>query len=403
VILEGDYKKTIKALFATAIRFNLPVAVWRLPNSPEVKLCVSLRSFQTMGSVPQVEGGLPGFAFYPFSVSNKNPAAFIKADITFSSLSAKLKFNFKLNGDPEYVDLVQRLQEYFEKVKDGAHAKHWHISKHTLPQATSRQNFKSLVQSGILAIEAHLFEKVVLSRARTEVISPDFDVIDAFCLLQETYSHAFISLVSVPDVGTWMGASPEVLVSVDRDKTFRTVALAGTQVLTQEVTPANALWRQKEIEEQALVERYIISYLKKIRLREFTEIGPRTVAAGNLMHLRTDFVVNMNEVPYPNLGTEMLGLLHPTSAVCGMPKEPATAFIRQYEGYDRGYYSGYLGPVQIDGESHIYVNLRCMQLFEQAALLYAGAGITAESEPEKEWLETDMKMDTVYRIIRKEA
>ncbi|MGV3639265.1 MAG: chorismate-binding protein, partial [Adhaeribacter sp.] len=69
--------------------------------------------------------------------------------------------------------------------------------------------------------------------------------------------------------------------------------------------------------------------------------------------------------------------------------------------YDRAYYSGFLGPVQVDGESHIYVNLRCMQLFEQAALLYAGAGITAESEPEKEWLETDMKMDTMYRIIRK--
>src|SRR5215218_6514764 len=114
--LEGDYKKTLKALFATAIRFNLPVAVWRLPNSEEVKLCVSLRSFQTLGSVPQVEGGLSGFTFYPFSVSNKNPAAFIKADITFSSLSEKLKFNFKLNGDPEYVALVERLQDYFYKV-----------------------------------------------------------------------------------------------------------------------------------------------------------------------------------------------------------------------------------------------------------------------------------------------
>jgi isochorismate synthase len=151
-----------------------------------------------------------------------------------------------------------------------------------------------------------------------------------------------------------------------------------------------------------MVERYILNCFKKIRLREYTEAGPRTVVAGKLMHLRTDFSVNMQEVPYPHLGTDMLTLLHPTSAVCGMPKEPAKAFILANEGYDRAFYSGFLGPVQVDGESHIFVNLRCLQLFEDTALLYAGAGITAESEPEKEWLETKMKMDTMRGIIRKD-
>jgi isochorismate synthase len=109
----------------------------------------------------------------------------------------------------------------------------------------------------------------------------------------------------------------------------------------------------------------------------------------------------MNQVPFPQLGTDMLALLHPTSAVCGLPKEPATVFIRQQEGYDRSYYSGFLGPVQVDGESHIFVNLRCMQLFEDTALLYAGAGITADSEPDKEWQETKLKMDTMREIIVK--
>ncbi len=207
----------------------------------------------------------------------------------------------------------------------------------------------------------------------------------------------------MPEIGTWMGASPEILVQVDKNKLFKTIALAGTQLLKPKSDPSHASWRQKEIEEQAMVKRYILNSFKSIRLREYQEVGPRTVVAGNLMHLRTDFTVNINEVPFPNLGTQMLGLLHPTSAVCGMPKEPATQFILQNEGYNRAYYSGFLGPVQIDSESHIFVNLRCMQLFEQTAYLYAGAGITAESEPEKEWQETQHKMDTMYRVIRKEA
>ena len=401
--LEGDYRTTIKALFATAIRFNLPVAIWRLPSSSEIKLCVSLRSVQTLATVPQIEGGMSGFAFYPFGVSDKNPAAFIKADITFSSYSSKLKFNFKLNDKPEYVALVQRLQDYFSKIKENPAAANWHVNRQPLATPTSPADYVQLVNKGIRAIQQQQFEKVVLSRSRSEDILPDFDAVETFSQLQKTYPTAFISLVSIPEIGTWMGASPEILVAVDQNKVFRTVALAGTQPLTPEINPANAMWRQKEIEEQALVQRYIVSCLKSIRLRDFTEMGPRTVVAGNLMHLRTDYTVNMQDLPFPTLGTDMLALLHPTSAVCGMPKATATTFILQHEGYDRAYYSGFLGPVQVDGESHIFVNLRCMQLFEQQVLLYAGAGITAESEPEKEWLETRLKMNTMRRLIQAEV
>lgn len=399
--LAGDYKITLKALFSTAVRFNLPVAVWRLPDSSEIKLCLSLRDVQTLATVPQLEGGLTGFAFYPFAVSASNPATLIRADITYSSLSSKLKFNFKLQENPQYVALVQRLQEYFNKIKEKLSSSNWHVNRQPLPAQTHKSSFEELVRESIQAIKEDQFEKVVLSRAKAYPLDLDFDIMHAFCQLQRTYKNAFVSLVSIPEVGTWMGASPEILVQIDQHKIFRTVALAGTQKLTPDINPTKAMWRQKEIEEQSMVERYILNCFKSIRLREYHEIGPRTVVAGNLMHLRTDFTVNMPEVPFPQLGTDMLKLLHPTSAVCGMPKAPATEYILRNEGYDRGYYSGFLGPVQVDGESHIFVNLRCMQLFEDTALLYAGAGITAESEPENEWLETKMKMETVREVIRK--
>ncbi|KAA5540146.1 chorismate-binding protein [Adhaeribacter rhizoryzae] len=401
--LEGDYKYTLEALFATAVRFNLPVAVWRLPDTAEIKLCVSLRGVQTLATVPQLEGGLSGFAFYPFQVTHTNPAAFINADITFSSLSSKLKFNFKLNENPEYVALVKRLQDYFLKIKNTRPATTWHVNRHALPAETNKTDFMAVVTKAIQAIEAGIFEKVVLSRAKAYPLETDFNVLQGFCQLQDKYKNAFVSLVSIPEVGTWMGASPEILVQINNKKVFKTVALAGTQPLPPETNPAKARWGQKEIEEQSMVERYILNCFKSIRLREYVEAGPRTVVAGNLMHLRTDFTVDMNQVPFPKLGSDMLMLLHPTSAVCGMPKEPATNFIYQHEGYDRSYYSGFLGPVQVDGESHIFVNLRCLQLFEDLALLYAGAGITAESEPEKEWQETKLKMETIRGIMVKKT
>jgi isochorismate synthase len=123
------------------------------------------------------------------------------------------------------------------------------------------------------------------------------------------------------------------------------------------------------------------------------------MVAGNVMHLKTDYEVDMGATNFPQLGTVMLKLLHPTSAVCGMPFDAALNFINQHEGYDREYYSGYLGPVQIKNESHIYVNLRCMQVFENHARLYAGAGVTIDSVPEKEWEEAEIKMQNMQNIL----
>jgi isochorismate synthase len=226
--------------------------------------------------------------------------------------------------------------------------------------------------------------------------------VQQFMRLCARYPHAFVSLVYTPKAGIWMGASPETLINVDEHGIFRTVSLAGTQKLSDQTPVSQAVWRQKEIEEQALVSRYIVNCFKKIRLREYEEVGPRTVAAGNLMHLQTDFTVNTQEVNFPQLGTVMLQLLHPTSAVCGMPKEPALQFLQDHEKHSRAFYSGFLGPVNVASKTHIFVNLRCMQLQANKAVLYAGAGITADSDPQKEWAETELKCRTLLDVFNQD-
>jgi isochorismate synthase len=95
----------------------------------------------------------------------------------------------------------------------------------------------------------------------------------------------------------------------------------------------------------------------------------------------------------------MLELLHPTSAVCGMPKEPSKDYIQENEGFDREYFSGFLGPVNLLEETNIFVNLRCMKVMPHHATLFAGAGIIVNSNPEKEWNETEIKMQTLLDIF----
>jgi isochorismate synthase len=244
-------------------------------------------------------------------------------------------------------------------------------------------------------------EKIVPSRTKNVDLPTDFNLLDSFQRLCDAYPHAMVSIVSGPRIGTWMGATPEMLVSVNKDQIFHTVAIAGTQAFHEGTDLRSISWTQKEIEEQVLVVRYIISCFKKIRLREYEERGPKTIVAGNVLHLKTEFEVDMVATNFPQLGTIMLQLLHPTSAVCGMPLEATLNFLKQHEGYDRQFYSGYLGPVNIFQESNLYVNLRCMQLFENQAILYAGAGVLSDSDPETEWHETEMKMNTLLRIIKK--
>jgi isochorismate synthase len=263
----------------------------------------------------------------------------------------------------------------------------------------SQEEYIQQVKHCISEINGSELIKVVPSRTKRIILPKGQELIETFTSLCDTYSNAFVSLLSTPKLGTWLGASPELLIEVNDNAIFRTMSLAGTQKFTDE-QPLHALpWTQKEIEEQAMVSRYIINRFKEIRLREFEEVGPRTVKAGNLVHLCSTFTVDTRATDYADLGSTMLKLLHPTSAVCGMPKPLAKELIKSLEKHQRKLYSGYLGPVNMKEGSHIYVNLRCMEVLKNEAILYAGAGVTAYSNPEDEWLETELKCNTLLNII----
>lgn len=239
----------------------------------------------------------------------------------------------------------------------------------------------SAPQSGI--------KKVVLSRRKAFEIR-DWDAMEAFQLIQQAYPHAYVSLIVMGDE-EWLFASPELLLSQHGSR-IKTMSLAGTLPLM-----GKQAFGEKEFEEQAIVSRYLLRKFELAKVEDISTRGPYERAAGNLKHLCTEISGKIEE-------TDALALafrLHPSPAIGGEPAEQALSFIDQYEAYDREFYAGFQGWMGPE-ESWFYVNLRCLKRSGNSIFLYSGAGITSQSEAEKEWDETHNKMQTLLQVLTRE-
>ena len=261
---------------------------------------------------------------------------------------------------------------------------------------TAKENFETIVQKAIDFINRGDFNKVVLSRCELIDLN-DFDLTAVFEKLVYAYPTAFTYCWYHPKIGLWMGATPERLLKSKKNK-FLTTALAGTQVFkeTKHVT-----WGNKEIEEQHLVTNYIIDNIEALT-SEVNVSSPYTIKAGNLLHIKTDIEGKINE---NSSLIDLVKALHPTPAVCGIPEVITKKFILENENYNREYYTGFLGELNKKSiaknklKSDLYVNLRCMQIKNQQAIIYIGCGITKDSNPEKEWEESVNKSMTMKKIL----
>lgn len=267
------------------------------------------------------------------------------------------------------------------------------VDKKNVEEFTSESNqkaaFENLVAKGVAAIRNHEFDKVVLSRKI--VLKEEISIIASFQNLIATYPTAFRYLFFHPKVGLWMGATPEQLVKINQNQ-FETVALAGTQLYAE-----NVIWEAKEIEEQQFVTDYIVSKVKD-KVNQYTVSDAKTVKAGNLVHLKSYI---SGEIKDDFKANNLVEALHPTPAVCGLPKENAIDFILKNEGYNRKYYSGFLGEWNKDNQTDLFVNLRCLEVENDVVNIYVGCGITKDSNPEKEYIETENKSMTMRNVLVK--
>lgn len=241
-------------------------------------------------------------------------------------------------------------------------------------------------------IDKNHLTKVILSRILPHPATID-QAADIYHRLCAAYPQACVYWFYTPRSGMWMGATPELLLRGHRHD-YQTVALAGTR--SSDVPPSHP-WNAKELEEQALVSRFIHGILGHHAVDDLQVKGPFTAGAGSISHLKTEFTFTHR--PSAQGLARLLADLHPTPAVCGLPKHEALAAIHAIEPHQRHFYGGFQGETGHD-RREFYVTIRCMQHFSDQALIYVGGGITRDSVAEDEWTETELKARTLLAVLK---
>lgn len=363
---------------------KIPFYIFRRPQEDRI-FCGIQTSSPYCVVKNEAEWNENGFVMYPF---DKGLPLFIKNDLTFTNLDSdkidleSLKeIDFRNNSKEENTNLDLSNLKYFDYTK---------------------HDIEDIVEKSITKIKDKKLTKIVISKSllinqnnKTKKTN-----IEIFESLLSTYTNEFVFWVNVPNVTSWMGASPETLLS-KKGNVFKTIALAATQKLEKDKKYSNIFsenWDQKEIIEQDIVSKYVEAILKNYSNKNIEQSLPFTKYSGKLLHICTKFKF-VNDLSFDKIH-QLIKDLHPTPAVCGFPKEKAKKYILELEKHDRSYYSGFLGPVN-NKDFELFVNLRSMEVLENSFILFAGCGITVDSVPEKEWDESQAKLQTLLSIIKK--
>ncbi|QQV01504.1 MULTISPECIES: chorismate-binding protein [Chryseobacterium] len=281
--------------------------------------------------------------------------------------------------------IVEISKEDFSKLHINSAILH---DEEVIYRAENKEEYLKKLEEVIAIIKRNKLPKLVLSRRKMIRNFNSLDLTKSFSNLCLNYPNAF-KYVFFDGKDSWMGAFSEVLGKFNKTtEEFETMSLAGT-------IPVHENWSQKEIEEQIPVSDYIRDILQQYDAENtLQESETYDHISGNIKHLKTDFKLKIN----PETLDMIIRELHPTPAVCGIPKDFCADQIGKIEKFPRELYAGY---IKIETEHHIqfFVNLRCAKLYKNAVHLFVGGGITAESSPEKEWNETELKSEAVLKNL----
>ena len=353
---------------------GIPFASYQMPGEPEVTTLLQhngepckLRSAADLTYAK-------GFVIAPFDENESFPAILLAPDYIHT-------------GNHPVDEIIKTLQQ------------HNLICEHEINSQPIYQASLAEYTAQVEAIKTKISEgsinKVVLSRIRVDHCIKGVDLISLFNSLCRSYPSAFVYLLRMPRVGCWMGASPEPLLLMEGNQA-NTTSIAGTQVLRNS-SVSDVIWKAKELDEQEIVTGYIEDVLKSFGVTHFEKNGPYSYKAANLVHLKTQFDFDASLIK-PLLG-EFVDALQPTPSVGGLPKVEAKNLLLGVEKHNREYYSGFLGPVNIDDKTALFVNLRCMKVVMEGFALFGGAGITKGSIARREWDETTQKIMTLSTFV----
>lgn len=374
-------KISLEKLHRLVLDNGIAFASYSLPQSQDVVTLVQWNSDPVTISGLDTVKGRSGFVVAPFDQGSDNPVWFLQPDLIVEAELFSQPDNPPLSGENAI--------EFSNNSRYPSYAD-------TTNYVTDKAEFMLQVDEAKQIIRDQSVEKLVISRVWRDRKPARFDPTIFFKALVEKYPDAFVFLFSIPNAGIWAGASPEPLLTI-HDQEASTVSLAGTRVASDSMAEESP-WGEKELEEQDIVTRFIQKAIADAGICEVEINGPVTQRAGGVEHLKTSFLFPASEVK-PILSS-FIQSLHPTPSVCGLPLKLSQQFIKSLERHRREYYTGFLGPVKSNGDLDLYVNLRSMKILSNEIEYYMGAGITAGSDPEMEWEETNNKMNTLKSIVQ---
>lgn len=354
--------RSINDIFCASQSYNLSVVAFSLPNEADFTIYIH-DSLTDEKIIPNKE-----FWIAPFHSSTGFPLV-------------KLKPTHIIQGD----EAIPNFKKYLNENK------FWTIDNSSLERFTEQRYIRAVEDLQQFIQEGKL-KKAAIAQIQQFNMPQDFNFVDFLLQLRSAYPNAFISYISTPFTGTWIGATPELLLSKQNNE-LKTVALAGTIV-----DDGLAQWTEKEKVEQDFVSQHVTEVLLSLNLGELFVSELKEIRIGNLVHLIKEFVLKSNSELHADAVENVAFALHPTPAVGGLPKLPSIEYIQQVENYNRSYYAGFLGPVDTDN-AKLFVNLRCMTLINQIIYFFGGAGITADSIAANEWIETNNKINLIQRFI----
>lgn len=361
--MQDNLREIINILWSK----RLPFVAYKLPKKQDVKILVQYSTEIKIFNLENIEN-ISGFVIAPFESAQTKNAYLLEADVIF-------------NAESELQE-VEKLQTFDDDI----------YTNSLVNSICSKEIYLKKANAIINDLKNEHLQKIVLSRVIEKKLKNDFNPGLAFGTLMEQYPNAFNYMFHLPAIGSWMGATPETFLRIN-DVEAQTVSLAGTKPIEQ------INWTLKERREQSIVTDFIGYQLDKLGVVNYRIDGPETEIAGNVAHLTSKFTIPKSGLHRKT--AQLISSLHPTPAVCGMPKKEAYNYIMQAEGHDRKFYSGFLGPWQVNGQSDLFVNLRCAEFNRFKMHVFVGGGLTAASVAESEWDETVHKSKTLLSVTEK--
>lgn len=312
--------------------------------------------------------------------------------------------NVMLYADTNLADLTDSLWLKFQKIQQANYSLLGFANRDAIAPQTWKfleiNDFQKTVEKALRSIHQNHLQKLVLSHAVDVISRRPFDWLFSLHNLRQVYPDCYIFSVNQGGSKTFIGASPERLVSV-RNQRLTTDALAGSAPRGRTTKDDAALGQTllntpKERHEHQVVVDFLRDRLLQLGLSPQMPAAPDLLRLSNIQHLHTPIHAHLPARLHP---LELVAALHPTPAVAGLPRDIACEEIRRYEGFGRSLYAAPLGWVDAAGNAEFIVGIRSAMLEGDRARLYAGAGIVAGSDPARELAEVKLKLQALLKAL----